>query len=91
MFMFPAGLGMHGDQVSREYFPLPGLESRLDRCALEVHDGTGLCVIRGLESKYSVEDYMTIYLGVSSYIGNRRGLQDAKGSMLCLSRLTLTA
>ncbi|KAK8079279.1 hypothetical protein PG994_003086 [Apiospora phragmitis] len=75
-------LGMHGDQVLRELFPLPGLESRLDRCALEVHNGTGLCVIRGLESKYSVEDYMTIYLGISSYIGNRRGLQDAKGSML---------
>ncbi|KAK7999064.1 hypothetical protein PG991_014739 [Apiospora marii] len=55
---------------------------RLDRCALEVHNGTGICVIRGLESKYSVEDYMTIYLGISSYLGNRRGLQDAKGSML---------
>ncbi|KAK7994804.1 taurine catabolism dioxygenase TauD [Apiospora arundinis] len=76
------GLGMHGDQVSRELFPLPGLESRLDRCALEVHNGTGLCVIRGIESRYSIEDYMIIYLGISSYIGNRRGLQDAKGSML---------
>ncbi|KAK8137184.1 hypothetical protein PG984_005124 [Apiospora sp. TS-2023a] len=76
------GLGMHGDQVSREFFPLPGLESRLDRCALEIHNGTGICVIRGIESKYSVEDYLTIYLGISSYIGNRRGLQDAKGSML---------
>ncbi|KAK7953065.1 hypothetical protein PG988_013759 [Apiospora saccharicola] len=78
------GLGMHGDQVSREFFPLPGLESRLDRCALEIHNGTGICVIRGIESKYSVEDYLTIYLGISSYIGNRRGLQDAKGSMLCM-------
>ncbi|KAK8097067.1 hypothetical protein PG999_013011, partial [Apiospora kogelbergensis] len=76
------GLGMHGDQVSRELFPLPGLESRLDRCALEIHNGTGLCVIRGIESRYSIEDYMIIYLGISSYIGNRRGLQDAKGSML---------
>ncbi|KAK7959376.1 uncharacterized protein PG986_004230 [Apiospora aurea] len=76
------GLGIHGDQISRELFPLPSLESRLDRCALEVHNGTGICVIRGLELKYSIEDYMTIYLGISSYIGNRRGLQDAKGSML---------
>lgn len=52
---------------------------------MELHDGSGLCVIRGIEPKYSDEDNMTIYLGISSYLGNCRGLQDAKGSMLCMA------
>lgn len=76
---------MNGDDVSRELFPLPRLESRLDKCALEVHHGAGWCVIRGIEPhRYSVEDNAIIYLGISSYIGSKRGLQDAKGSMLCM-------
>ena len=76
---------MNGDDVSRELFPLPKLESRLDKCALEVHHGAGWCVIRGIDPRrYSVEDNAIIYLGISSYIGGRRGLQDAKGSMLCM-------
>lgn len=78
-------LEMNGDDVSRELFPLPRLESRLDKCALEVHHGAGWCVIRGIEPhRYSVEDNAIIYLGISSYIGSKRGLQDAKGSMLCM-------
>ncbi|KAI0123987.1 hypothetical protein BJ170DRAFT_69118 [Xylariales sp. AK1849] len=76
-------LEMDGDDVNRERFPLPNLESRLDRCALEIHYGTGLCVIRGLDpKKYSIEDNMMIFLGISSYIGNQRGLQSSKGAMI---------
>lgn len=81
-------LEMNGDDVSRELFPLPRLESRLDKCALEIHHGAGWCVIRGIDPcRYSVEDNAIIYLGISSYIGGKRGLQDAKGSMLCMSQL----
>jgi hypothetical protein len=79
-------LGMDGDDVTRRLFPLPNLEQRLDRCALEVHDGNGLCIVRGLDSgKYSIEDNMIIFLGISSYIGGQRGLQDSKGNMICKS------
>ncbi|ORY71330.1 uncharacterized protein BCR38DRAFT_331655 [Pseudomassariella vexata] len=77
------GLGMDGDDVTRERFPLPNLQKRLDGCAAEIHDGTGLCIIRGLDPRrYSVEDNIMIFLGVSSYIGGKRGLQNSKGAML---------
>lgn len=39
--------------------------------------------MRGLNpDAFSVEDLMTIYLGVSSYIGENRGKQDQRGSKL---------
>lgn len=48
--------------------------------------GRGFVVIRGLEaSKYTVEDSVTVFLGVASYIAEKRGRQDRKGNMLCKS------
>ena len=48
-----------------------------------VHNGCGFVVVRGLEPKsYSREDNVIIYLGVSSYIGERRGRQNVAGSKL---------
>ncbi|RSL66787.1 hypothetical protein CEP54_003580 [Fusarium duplospermum] len=76
-------LGLDGDLVSRDNFPLPTLGPRLDEIRRDVHDGKGFGVIRGLDPlKYSIEDLTVMYLGIQSYIANRHGRQDRKGNML---------
>ncbi|EEU42130.1 uncharacterized protein NECHADRAFT_50968 [Fusarium vanettenii 77-13-4] len=79
-------LGLDGDEVSRDNFPLPNLSRRLRSSSETLHMGRGFVVIRGLEaSKYTVEDSVTVFLGVASYIAEKRGRQDRKGNMLCKS------
>jgi hypothetical protein len=76
-------LGLDGDEVSADNFPLPNLSRRLRASAETIHLGRGFVVIRGIDgSKYTVEDNVTIFLGVASYIADKRGLQDRKGNML---------
>ncbi|RSL52798.1 hypothetical protein CEP53_007971 [Fusarium sp. AF-6] len=76
-------LGLDGDEVSRDNFPLPNLSRRLRSSSETLHMGRGFVVIRGLEaSRYTVEDNVTIFLGVASYIAEKRGRQDRKGNML---------
>ncbi|KAG5744718.1 hypothetical protein H9Q70_012588 [Fusarium xylarioides] len=76
-------LGLDGDEVSPDNFPLPNLSRRLRASAETLHLGRGFVVIRGIDGeKYSVEDSVTIFLGVASYIADKRGLQDRKGNML---------
>ncbi|RSM16342.1 hypothetical protein CEP52_000084 [Fusarium oligoseptatum] len=82
LWVFKA-LGLDGDLVSRDNFPLPTLGPRLDEIRRDVHDGKGFGVIRGLDPlKYSIEDLTVMYLGIQSYIANRHGRQDRKGNML---------
>ncbi|KAI2643736.1 Clavaminate synthase-like protein [Xylaria nigripes] len=77
------GLGLDGSEVTRENFPLPVLGSRLDGCAAEIHQGRGLCIVRGLTPEsYSAEDNVIMFLGLASYIGGQRGVQTSKGAML---------
>jgi hypothetical protein len=77
---------MDGDEVTSNLFPLPGLEARLRRCAEELHRGSGTCVVRGLDpARYSVEDNTILYLGIASYIGDQRGVQNTAGDMLSTS------
>ncbi|KAL7941352.1 hypothetical protein V8C42DRAFT_182904 [Trichoderma barbatum] len=76
-------LGLDGDQVNHDNFPLPTLEAQLAQCAGVVHEQRGFFVLRGLEgARYSVEDSTTIYLGIASYIADKRGLQDRSGHVL---------
>ncbi|KAG4253318.1 hypothetical protein FPRO03_07278 [Fusarium proliferatum] len=76
-------LGLDGDEVSPDNFPLPNLSRRLRTSAETLHLGRGFAVIRGIDGeKYSVEDSVTIFLGVAGYIADKRGLQDRKGNML---------
>ena len=73
------------DQVNRERFPLPSLGKTLEKAAQEIYNGRGFVVIRGLNpDNLSVEDSTVVYLGLSSYIGGRRGKQDQRGSMLSM-------
>ncbi|KAI0451765.1 Clavaminate synthase-like protein [Xylaria acuta] len=76
-------LGLDGSEVTRENFPLPNLGPRLKDHAADIHQGSGLCIVRGLKSgAYSAEDNTIIFLGIASYIGSQRGVQTSKGAML---------
>ncbi|KAJ2903844.1 hypothetical protein MKZ38_009227 [Zalerion maritima] len=76
-------LGLDGDEITVSNFSLPTLGTKLQECARSLYDGMGFAVIRGLDSaKYSDEDNLMIYLGISGYIADVRGVQDKKGNML---------
>ncbi|KAI0438810.1 hypothetical protein F4803DRAFT_74647 [Xylaria telfairii] len=76
-------LGLDGSEVTRENFPLPNLGSRLKELAADIHQGSGLSIVRGLRSRaYSAEDNTIMFLGIASYIGSQRGVQTSKGAML---------
>ncbi|KAI0115734.1 hypothetical protein GGR51DRAFT_360692 [Nemania sp. FL0031] len=75
--------GLDGSEVSAETFPLHGLRDRLKAIRNEVYEGRGFVILRGLDPKaYVIEDMTIVYLGISSYVGERRGKQDQRGSML---------
>lgn len=75
--------GIDGDLVDSTNFPLPNLRHTLRQLSLELHNGRGFCVIRGLDyGKYSVEDNTVIFLGVQSFIAKTRARQDEKGNMI---------
>ncbi|KAK2023411.1 TfdA family taurine catabolism dioxygenase TauD [Colletotrichum zoysiae] len=76
-------LGLDGDLVNKDNFPLPTLGATLDRIASDVHHGKGFAVVRGIDpQKHSVEDLTVLYLGIQGYIANQHGRQDKKGNML---------
>jgi hypothetical protein len=59
------------------------LGSKLKTLAKTFVDGVGFLLIRGLDPKQlSNEANIVIYLGVSSYLGEKRGIQDELGNML---------
>ena len=75
--------GLDGDQVNQDNFPLRDLGKRLEAASKEVYEGKGFVIVRGLDPDlFSAEDFTIVYLGVSSYIAERRGKQDQRGSML---------
>jgi hypothetical protein len=78
--------GLEGNEVDRDSFPLPTLEQRLEKVRDDIYEGRGFSIIRGLEpNNFSVEDFTVIYLGITSYIAERRGKQDQRGSMLSIT------
>ncbi|CAK7198766.1 hypothetical protein SEUCBS139899_001430 [Sporothrix eucalyptigena] len=76
-------LGLDGEYVSRDTFPLPLLAAKLDQLSAEVHNGRGFCLVRGINpNDYSIEDLTLVYLGVQAHIADQRGHQDNRGNML---------
>ncbi|KAE8422528.1 hypothetical protein BDV36DRAFT_310890 [Aspergillus pseudocaelatus] len=58
-------------------FPLPGLSSILRSVSDNLHSGYGFTLIRGVPvERYTREENMIIYVGISSHIGAMRGRQD---------------
>ncbi|KAI4272177.1 MAG: hypothetical protein L6R38_006689 [Xanthoria sp. 2 TBL-2021] len=71
------------DEVSKSNFPLPTLASRFTKTCEEVYNGLGAMILRGLDvEKYTPEDLLVVFLGVSSYIAEQRGVQDRLSTML---------
>lgn len=82
------GLGLPLDNISQETFPLPTLGGSLKVLAKVLTNGVGFFRIRGLDTSwYSSETNVIIYIGISSYIGAKRGRQDEYGNMLRKCRL----
>lgn len=79
----PAGLGLDGDIINSSNFPLPTLQQPLKDLSSEIHDGRGFFVVRGIEQeRYSTEEVTMIFLGIQSYIADKRGRQDEVGNMI---------
>ncbi|KAG6853962.1 hypothetical protein C0991_012108 [Blastosporella zonata] len=69
--------------LSPTTFPLPTLGPILTNLAREVHTGRGFFVLRTIPvSSYTREENIIIYAGVSSYVGNLRGIQGNAPSVL---------
>lgn len=84
-----AELGLDGSHVSADTFRLPTLGPRLVELSRDVHNGLGFAVIRGINPQdYSVEDLTLAYMGIASYVADKRGRQDKLGNML--GRLSLS-
>jgi len=92
----PTDLGLDGDRICPDNFPLPTIQYLLADITTDIHYGRGFSVLRGLDPfRYTAEDNMLLFLGISSYIGNRRGRQGQGGEMISKSelpssRITLT-
>jgi hypothetical protein len=79
-------LGLGFNDVCIQNFPLPSLKYELRKLCIEVHHGRGFCVIRGLDPQlHSPSDSLIMFLGLTSYIAERRGRQDQNGNKLGMS------
>lgn len=76
-------LGLDGEEVSQDTFPLPHLQHVLRELSEDLHSGKGFFVLRGLgETARSNEDNFLVYLGVSRYIADQHGRQDQNGNIV---------
>ena len=76
-------LGLDGEEVSQDTFPLPHLQHVLRGLSEDLHSGNGFFVLRGLgETARSNEDNFLVYLGVSRYIADQHGRQDQNGNIV---------
>lgn len=59
------------------------LGPKLRALSLRVHEGEGFFVLRGLQPwKYRRIENTIAFTGISSYIGNRRGVQSPGGPVM---------
>jgi Taurine catabolism dioxygenase TauD, TfdA family len=74
--------GLDIADIRRDDFPLPTLGPVLDRLRLEVLEGRGFVLLRGLPVEdRPIEEGATAYWGVGTYFGSARS-QNAKGHLL---------
>lgn len=65
--------------VNQDTFPLPNLHHTLRDISREIHHGHGFKVVRGVPvGRYTREENIIIYAGISSHIAPIRGRQDDK-------------
>ncbi|KAH8909178.1 Clavaminate synthase-like protein [Coniochaeta sp. PMI_546] len=76
-------LGLDGDEANRHNFDLPTVKEKLERAAINVHQGCGVSIIRGLDpAHHSPEDNLTLFLALSDFIGDVKGVQNRNGDMI---------
>ncbi|KAL0631035.1 hypothetical protein Q9L58_010111 [Maublancomyces gigas] len=69
--------------ISQDTFPLPTLSPKLHAQALELFNGRGFFVLRGIQvDRYSRLDSLIAYVGISAHVGDLRGRQDLSGMVL---------
>lgn len=74
---------LDGHEVNRANFNLPTLSNELQKLTHDLHFGRGFFLLSGLDlKKYSVEDSVILFLGISSHVGEQRAKQDDDGNML---------
>ncbi|GFF30446.1 hypothetical protein IFM61606_10538 [Aspergillus udagawae] len=67
--------------VSPETFPLPNLHTKLREVSNELHNGRGFKIVRGLPvDKYTREENVIIYAGLSAHVAPMRARQGIGGS-----------
>lgn len=70
-------------KLSPSTFPLATLGPILREQSKEIYSGRGFFVLRTIPvDKYTREDVVIIYAGVSSWVGTLRGVQDPNGAVL---------
>ncbi|KAF3934020.1 hypothetical protein ABW19_dt0201004 [Dactylella cylindrospora] len=80
---FVEDLSLTHSEINRSTFPLPTLGPRLDAACRQVHFGIGITIVSGLPShKYTDDQNLLIFVGLSSYFGETRGRQRDDGSRL---------
>ena len=78
-------LGLNVEEVNPRNFPLPSLALRLRSLVLELHNGRGFFVLRGLDlTKYLPEDNTLIYVAIASHIAGKRGKQNEDGDIFSM-------
>lgn len=81
--------GLTYDDIVPDTFPLGKFGIRLRQFAAKIHDGLGFVIIRGLQpSKWTREDQIAVYTGISSYIGATRLKQQDNKAIVHLRDLT---
>jgi hypothetical protein len=69
-------------EIRREQFPLTVMRATLDRALVEMRDGRGFLVLRGLPvARYSDDDVGVIFWGMGRYLGSPL-YQNPKGDLL---------
>ncbi|KAF3935074.1 hypothetical protein ABW20_dc0109248 [Dactylellina cionopaga] len=78
------------NHVSTETFPITeALKTKMQQTISNLYDRRGFAVVRGLQSdKYSSLERVVIFLGLSSYVGGKLGMQTlSKSGLAHLSNL----
>ncbi|CAP67932.1 uncharacterized protein PODANS_1_18040 [Podospora anserina S mat+] len=72
------GLNVPPGLLSRDTFPLPkGLSHRLRKVSQDCYNGRGFAIVRGISpDRFTDEENVLVFGGISSYIAPTRGFQD---------------
>ena len=82
-------LEIDGHEIGRDNFVPPvDLRDRLFGASNGLHNTSGVCIIKGLNpALYSDSDNLLFFLGLANFIGDKHGIQDKKGNVICECRI----